>query len=78
MSSPSLSVAAKAQRYLAQGRLEVRHVDADTIFGVCLGDGVWYQLGHDVRGWWCDCPARGDRCAHLTALRLVTTRTVSR
>jgi hypothetical protein len=72
------SPAAKAHAYLAQGRLEIRHVDPDSIAGVCRGDGAWYELGHDGRGWWCTCPASGDRCCHLIALRLVTTRTVAR
>ena len=65
----------KAHRYLREGRLEVRHVDPERIAGVCRGEGATYQLGHDARGWWCTCPARGQRCCHLIALRLVTVRT---
>jgi hypothetical protein len=67
----------KARRYLTEGRLIVlavdrgrRHIDA-----WCRGDGDHYHLGYDpTRGWWCDCPARTDRCAHLCALRLVTVK----
>jgi uncharacterized Zn finger protein len=69
------SVAAKAHRYLAEGRLEVREVTPDRIVATCRGDGATYRLGHDARGWWCDCPHRGPRCAHAVALRLVVTRT---
>lgn len=68
------TVGAKAARYLAEGRLVVSFVNGDSVTAWCRGDGEVYELGHDIaRGWHCGCPARAD-CAHLVALRLVTTR----
>jgi hypothetical protein len=69
------TVAGKAHRYLAEGRLQVRHVDPLRIEAACRGDGAVWLSGHDGRGWWCDCPHPGRRCSHLVALRLVTVRT---
>lgn len=64
----------KGRRYLTQARLNIAHVDAKSIEATCRSDhGVVYELGHDGRGWWCGCPAMRS-CAHLTALRLVVTR----
>ncbi len=63
----------KGRRYLTEGRLMLRLVTADEIAAVCRGDGHVYHCGwRPGQWWWCDCPARTDRCAHLTALRLVT------
>jgi hypothetical protein len=68
------TIAAKAVRYLTEGRLVVSFVSGDHVAAVCRGDGELYRLGHHIRrGWWCDCAARRD-CAHLIALRLVTIR----
>jgi hypothetical protein len=68
------TIAAKSARYLAEGRLIIIRVDGDLVSATCRGDGEVYKLGHHVRrGWWCECPARGD-CCHLKALRLVTIR----
>lgn len=66
------SVAAKALRYLGEGRLIVRQLDehAGEAQADCRGRGAVYALGRDERGWFCTCPARGV-CAHLEALRLV-------
>jgi len=69
------TVAAKAARYLAEGRLIITAVDGDHVAACCRGDGEVHRLGHDPgRGWWCSCPVRTDRCAHLIALRSVTVR----
>ena len=68
------TVTAKAARYLSEGRLVVTAEHGDHVTAVCRGDGDSYQLGHHPRhGWHCNCAARGD-CAHLVALRLVTSR----
>lgn len=73
--SPSETVVSKSHRYLREGRLTVVEVDDDRIVARCRGDGVEYRLGWNAgERWWCDCPARRDRCCHLVALRLVTTR----
>ena len=72
------TTAAKASRYLAEGRLIVTSVDGDHVTAACGGSGEVYQLGHQPgRGWWCSCPVRTDRCAHLQALQLVTIRTAT-
>jgi hypothetical protein len=69
------SAAVKAARYVGEARLIVTVVDGDRVQATCRGDGEVYRLGHEPgRGWWCSCPARTDRCAHLAALRLVTVR----
>jgi hypothetical protein len=68
------TIAAKAARYLIEGRLIITAVDGDFVTATCRGDGEVYALGHEPgRGWWCSCAARRD-CAHLTSLRLVTIR----
>lgn len=70
------TVAQKATRYLAEGRIVVTAVDGDLVRATCRGAGELYTLGHEPgQGWHCSCPVRTDRCAHLTALRLVTVRT---
>lgn len=67
----------KGRRYLTDGRLMIRLVDAREIRAHCRGQGELYNLGHEPgRGWYCSCPARG-RCSHLVALQCVTTRTHS-
>jgi uncharacterized Zn finger protein len=70
------TIAAKAGRYLTEGRLTVLAVNGDHVTAVCYGghDAI-YQLGHDPgRGWHCSCPVRSGRCSHLTALQMVTVR----
>jgi hypothetical protein len=56
-------LAAKAARYLAEGRLVVLQVDGDSIAAECRGSGEVYRLGHSPsrKGgwWWCSCPRQG-------------------
>jgi hypothetical protein len=61
----------KARRYVAEGRLVVRSVDAESARAECRGDGAIYKLGFRNGRWWCVCPAKG-RCSHQHALGLVT------
>ena len=69
------TVAEKAKRYLCEGRLIVVGVDDDWVRATCRGSGEVYELGHAPgRGWWCSCPAKTARCAHLVALQSVTVR----
>jgi uncharacterized Zn finger protein len=64
----------KGRRLLAEGRLNVEHVDAHSITATCRGDsGAVYHLRHNGTAWACSCPAFG-LCSHLTALQLVTVR----
>jgi hypothetical protein len=60
----------KGRRYVAEGRLVVRSVTAESARAECRGDGAIYKVGYDGR-WFCDCPALG-RCSHQYALGLVT------
>ncbi len=64
------SVEVKGRRYLTEGRLRIRSVQGDEVQAIARGNGHLYRLGHDERGYFCDCPAR-SRCAHLVALQLV-------
>jgi hypothetical protein len=65
----------KARRYLCEGRLVVTYVSGDHVDASCRGDGQIYRCGHNpASGWYCNCPARSDRCCHLEALRLVAVR----
>jgi uncharacterized Zn finger protein len=70
---PRENAEAKGRRYLVEGRVTVLEVDTDRISARVRGDGqVWWCGWNPGQRWWCRCPARTDRCAHLTALRLVT------
>jgi hypothetical protein len=64
------AIAAKAVRYLAEGRLVVELVDRGRIRARCRGGGAVYELEVAGGAWSCSCPAR-VRCAHLAALELV-------
>jgi len=67
------TVAEKARRYLAEGRVHVRCIDeaAGVVRADVRGSGAVYEAGFSRRtGWRCTCPARGT-CCHLTALQLV-------
>ncbi len=51
--------AAKARRYLGEGRLTVTKVAGDLVRATCRGDGEGYRLGHEMaRSWFGDCPVR--------------------
>ncbi len=82
--SSSESAEEKGRRLLIEGRLEVKSAHGPGLRGYivaeCRGDsGETYHLGYDPRRaeWRCTCEARGDRCSHLVALRLVTKRSSS-
>jgi hypothetical protein len=66
--------ATKAKRYLAEARVRVLASDEDdgTIAAEVRGDGRIYASGRDETGWYCDCQARTENCAHLRALRLIS------
>lgn len=63
--------AAKAARYLAEGRVILLHVWPGMVDATVRGAGTVYSVTYRRGGWSCDCPARG-RCCHLTAVMLVT------
>jgi hypothetical protein len=72
-------VAAKAARYLAEGRLIVLEVNAAEIVAHCRGGGSLYRVGWErsTGRWSCSCPARRT-CTHIFALQLVTAPEASR
>jgi uncharacterized Zn finger protein len=64
----------KGRRYLTEGRLTIRSFSrTEGVVAVVRGDsGLLYRAEwHPDLGWSCNCLARTDQCAHLTALRLV-------
>lgn len=68
------NAAAKARRYLTEGRITITHLRPRTVVrAIARGDGAFYRCGWDGGTWWCHCPVRTDQCAHLIALRLITT-----
>lgn len=62
--------AAKARRYLVDGRVVVTHVTTGRASAVVRGDGHLWRV--EARGphWSCTCPAR-TRCSHQLAVGLV-------
>jgi hypothetical protein len=66
--------AAKARRYLGEGRVRIIACDeeAGTILAEVRGNGAVYAAGHGLKGWACGCPAKSKNCAHVLALKLVT------
>jgi uncharacterized Zn finger protein len=76
---PRETVAAKARRYLAEGRVTILRVGDAVVRAEVRGDGEIYETGYSPsRGWICSCPVRGPRCCHVLALRLVVVRPESR
>lgn len=65
------TAAAKATRYLGEGRLVVERVERNRVAATCRGDGTRYRIRYQWGRWECSCPARTDGCAHLVAVRLV-------
>jgi uncharacterized Zn finger protein len=65
----------KGRRLLTEGRLTILRVipELDTYVAECKGDsGANYRLVYDPRfkKWSCSCPALGQRCSHLVAVKL--------
>lgn len=65
------TAAMKAVRYLGEGRLILERVEHGRVAATCRGDGATYRLRFEWGAWSCSCPARGDGCCHLRAVRLV-------
>lgn len=69
------SIAEKAGRYLAEGRVKVQFVTEDGglfhVTGSDPGD-PYYVRFSSLAGWKCDCPARVDVCAHVKACQTIT------
>jgi hypothetical protein len=67
------NVMAKAQRYLAEGRIRILACNEDdgTILADVRGTGASYTVERDGERWRCYCSARGE-CCHILALKFVT------
>lgn len=63
----------KSLRYLVEGRVVVRHVDATEVRAQVRGREIYTVEHAPGRGWDCTCPARG-RCAHILAVSHVVAR----
>lgn len=62
--------AAKAKRYLHEGRVVLTLVGPGRVEAVVRGDGVHHATAWRYGTWSCTCPARGT-CCHLLAVRSV-------
>ena len=65
------TAAAKASRYLVEGRLVVTRIDPGHVTSRCRGDGAIHLQAYAAGDWRCSCRARTDQCCHLRALRRV-------
>lgn len=65
------NAAAKARRYLTEGRVVLELVWHQEVAAAVRGDAAIHRVEFSSRrGWRCTCPAVG-RCAHLLAVGLV-------
>lgn len=65
------NAAARARRYLTEGRLTLVEVRPGYARAVVRGDGAVHEVVEDSTGRTCTCPARGELCSHALALGLV-------
>lgn len=69
------TVAAKAVRYLAEGRVVLVHVSKrHGVHADVRGDGRIYRTAWQAGDWSCTCPhtARTTDCSHVVALKRIT------
>lgn len=67
------NAATKARRLLVEGRVLVRYAGPEGIRAFVRGDsGCLRRVSYENARWFCDCPARGDRCSHVMAVQAVT------
>jgi hypothetical protein len=65
------TAAAKARRYLTEGRVIIEHLHPGEVTATCRGDGAIHRVGwRPSTGWWCNCESHG-RCSHQIALGLI-------
>lgn len=69
---PRENAAAKARRYLTEGRVILTNVSDGHVVASVRGEGAIYISTYAYGTWRCSCPAHSDGCCHLRALRLVT------
>ena len=66
------TAAAKARRYLSEGRVILTRVGPDRVDAFVRGDAAVHASGYRNGEWRCTCPARTDACSHLRSLKLIT------
>lgn len=71
---PRENVATKAVRYLAEGRVILRHVGRTLVHARVRGDGALYRTTWEAGTWSCTCPHRATTtdCSHIAAVKRVT------
>lgn len=62
----------KATRYLIEGRVILVTVEDRQVRARVRGEGAQYDTGWIGGLWHCTCPARGENCAHIVALKRCT------
>jgi uncharacterized Zn finger protein len=63
----------RALRLLIEGRVMVQRVDDRGVLARVRGDsGAVRTVVREYDGWSCDCPAKGEKCAHVRAVMLCT------
>lgn len=65
------NAAAKARRYLTEGRVILERVTPVMVVAAVRGDGTVHRCAYLDHRWSCTCPVPSDQCAHLLAVRLV-------
>jgi len=68
---PREGAEAKAKRYLVEGRIVLERANPGGCVATVRGEGHRYRVEHHRGLWSCSCPARGERCAHLLAVKSV-------
>lgn len=77
---PRETVATKAVRYLAEGRVIVTDVNHALVAAHVRGNGAVYRTGWRDGLWSCSCPHRASStdCSHVAALKRITAVDVDR
>jgi uncharacterized Zn finger protein len=66
------TAATRARRLLIEGRVMLQRIDDHGLLASVRGDsGAVRSVAFHLGQWSCDCPARGERCAHVRAVQLV-------
>lgn len=67
------NAATRALRLLIEARVMIKRIDDRGVLAEVRGDsGSLRTVTFEIDRWFCDCPARGERCAHVRAVQLVT------
>lgn len=69
---PRDSARVKADRLLLEGRVIVVACDRGYIDARVRGEGAIHQTGYVAGRFYCTCPARGEGCSHIWALKRIS------